>query len=462
MPRNLSNLIIGLIVGSITGLVLPAGGVAWGAPNKWKASFSPDTLAVQHEETEEAIEGVIVVAAGPPSTALMQAASALEDAYRKSKLAKLVMSGESLGPVKGLGDPDIVARADHLPVSHIAIVRVFPGAEGEPRTAVVTIYDKSGAVALSFTAKEGEAATAQDRPQATGKPDTKDNKIDEGKGKGVQGTAQKTDGKTWTEVTVPDTRSSKPGLTGKELAEAEKLFRQSEISFKEIRKTDRLPKEWNRSTVIYLGDKKKELKGPEFYRTVGRDDLALGYRKRNNKRWYVMGGGAAIGAIAIGYGLSTRQDCDSLLPAEQGACDDQNFKRLGITMTAAGAAVMIGTLYWHFYNPHPVGAKEARALADRHNNKIRRGLDLPVPLELAPLSEPRPATGPAPRPGTRPAWPPATQPGQPGTRPATPPAPARPATRPRATRERGLPGRPIVIAPFVAESAGGLMVMGSF
>lgn len=129
----------------------------------WDGAFPP-AAAESHVGDDQP---VIVVAADAKAAG---AADALRAALTAGG-SPLVMDESAAGNIAGKGDSEIAAAAGNLPVERIVIVRVFPGQGGE--TAVVSVFQKSGAAAGSFSVASGKVLASKGAGAAvgTGAPD---------------------------------------------------------------------------------------------------------------------------------------------------------------------------------------------------------------------------------------------------------------------------------------------------
>jgi hypothetical protein len=149
-------------------------------------------------------------------------------------------------------------------------------------------------------------------------------------------------------------------------------------------------------TLPYQGKERKPLTEPEFYRLIGREDLADEYGARDARRKMLIGAGAlvALGAVAAGAIIG--------IQSQPGLCTDADFAAFnacvsrhsdeahsgmvtGVAVAAGGllvggALVLAGALT----NPHPLDAVQMRALADGYNRQLKQK----VGVRLVPLVTP--------------------------------------------------------------------------
>lgn len=148
------------------------------------------------------------------------------------------------------------------------------------------------------------------------------------------------------------------------------------------------------------GELDQRLDPHEFYRLVGRPDLADAYDHRHR----VMLGGLVVGGVGMTASLvaliamrPTLQidSCAATDPNYQMCLDAANTKFLdeqqdamlvGFGLLGVGTIGLVVGLWYH-YHPHPISEDEAKQLADQHNQALRRTLGLPiVDVQLAPIA----------------------------------------------------------------------------
>jgi hypothetical protein len=130
--------------------------------------------------------------------------------------------------------------------------------------------------------------------------------------------------------------------------------------------------------AVYRGPYKKPVAGADFYRMVGRDDLAGRYARRKNLRRALIIGGATVAVAGTLYAV-TGDDPDCGVFGDMEACyrdDPDRAERreearrrvgTGLTMVALGAVpVLVGA----FINPHPVDVPTAHRLGHEYNQKL--------------------------------------------------------------------------------------------
>lgn len=294
----------------------------------WRAAFVPQTIASHHRPAS-----IAVLAGGDrrgeAGAAVLSAAAALAAAYREAGIG-LVAGGEGLGDLAGLDDEAIVKRAASLPVATIAVVRVFTGG-ARPR-AVVSLYDKSGALVTAYTATTGEpmSSTEQETGPVEGISsralDTVLKEHDQ-VGKARREYEERAVTTSWTAVGVP----------GQPAVGMPMFF-------------------------VGRGERRHEVRGADFYEAVGRDDMAKRYRRRK------IGGG-----IAYWGGLAVMVSSLFVVPG------DESYTP-GLTVLGIGGAISVIGLVVS-WSADPADEAEKRELARSHNIKLRKELGMPAETE---------------------------------------------------------------------------------
>ncbi|MEM9488747.1 MAG: hypothetical protein AAGC55_06360 [Myxococcota bacterium] len=340
----------------------------------WQSSFDPTALVSYHGR---GVTGVIIVAAGDRSRDLKNAAIALRKSYDRSRLSELVMDDEALGSVLGLSDEQIVKRADHLPVSHVAVLRVYGNTSEGAATAVVTVYDKWGSVHASFAVKAGQPlsrkAEQRSAPPAQLPPPRPT------KARPAAPPLADPPPPRVAEATEPFPADSGPAAPPKPdrfaAPEAEKSFNTNYIWFPNVsNKTGQLTV-WDGSSIAWKGTKKKPLSGTSFYLAAGRRDLAVKYQRRNVTRWALIITGAAA-MLTGAYLLVSTDDCADLTGAAADDCSSSNTQRSIYGWSSMGVGGAIWFTGQYVLDAHPVSAKQAQKIANAHNERLRGDLGL--------------------------------------------------------------------------------------
>lgn len=152
--------------------------------------------------------------------------------------------------------------------------------------------------------------------------------------------------------------------------EAEYEYRQEALSFGE-----RLPlvTAWGSLRVAYRGEMGRRLHGREFFKLVGRADLAEAYSRRRTIGWAFVAGGI----VAIASGISALSASSSSPEGE-----DTN-RELGWGLTGIGfVAAIVGT--WIVQHPSPVSDAKIYNLAAKYNARLRSKYGLPVSTSETP------------------------------------------------------------------------------
>ncbi len=148
-----------------------------------------------------------------------------------------------------------------------------------------------------------------------------------------------------------------------------------------------------RDALPYLGKYRKPLRGADFYKAVGRPDLAQIYL-RNRSVIGALNISAAVlfvGGLAAGIAYSVvvgKDGCSSCDPPRE---NNELQAILVGTGGIFGGAGLLGTILiiiGSYLPQHPVTAPQARKLIDDHNLELKRQLN------LSPDARPEPPTMP--------------------------------------------------------------------
>lgn len=283
---------------------------------EWAGSFPVSNTSAYLPPSSD-----VVVIAGRSGPQTVAAASAVADAFQKGGRAKSVRTGETLGDVSKLDDAAIVQKCISLPVTVIAIVRVFSSNDG--LRAIVTLLRKSGAEFAALTTLKGKPVRPPEK-SATGE--------------GVSAGAAESI------LSVAELGSAGAGSTEGKYLERFVWFGEvldgSDIRLKGIQPLQ--------------GKYRKRLSWSRFYGEVGRQDLKASYRRNRLVRGSIMLGGVGAIAAAIAAPLG-----------------DDNSLRAGI-----GIAGVVGIGGAYLWDPQPIRFSEARRLADEHNARVKQELGL--------------------------------------------------------------------------------------
>ncbi|MCK5689167.1 hypothetical protein KAI87_07850 [Myxococcota bacterium] len=333
----------------------------------WEQTFSADAV-------DSYIQGsdlkILVAAAGDNKSDVEAAAIGLEAALRKSSRLQLVMSDDALGSLSGLDDGAIAKKAAHLPVDQIFVVRVFPGSSPDKMAVVVTIYDKAGEVLSAFSGTSGQAMETQ--------------------GGGSSGGVSNKAASVVASVTKGHSKNA---------TEAVKEYEERALWFKDMlvmnKKVGARMDRWSRPVK---GTYREPLSWTEFYEAAGRPELADEYQSKRITRIlsFTLGGTAiAVGVLVTSWGVNKTNgvgDYDecrndySIVSLEYDECkyvadaqaidDAETYKYVpaaGLgTMAFGGLLMLVGGLG----GGQPVEPREARRIADEHNEKLREELGL--------------------------------------------------------------------------------------
>ena len=147
----------------------------------------------------------------------------------------------------------------------------------------------------------------------------------------------------------------------------------------------------SRRWVTFQGDLDQDLPPEDFYRALGRPDLAKEYAHRHD---LAVGGMVAFGIATVVTGVlfvkSAMADEQTCTPGDFAtftACVQGNEKAHDdarstyLPAAGIGVGVMFATfLYgaWYAYHLHPITESEAKTLAEQYNQNLRHNLGLPV------------------------------------------------------------------------------------
>jgi hypothetical protein len=147
--------------------------------------------------------------------------------------------------------------------------------------------------------------------------------------------------------------------------------------------TGRVTGTWS---ILYRGKYLEPIEWEDFYETVGRKDLADRYNSGVAVRTGLVIGGIVVGLAGAGL---------MFIPLRS-AGDDQQFEEDMKWMYIGGGVLLAGAvvaLVGAYYDPQPVGASEARRLADEYNKRLMKDLGLTPGDVPAPAPAQQPAVG---------------------------------------------------------------------
>jgi len=332
-------------------LTIPA--VASADPSsEWATTFQP-AAAASHVPAGEL--QIIVVAAGAASPELRAVTDAFTEALRRSGRSGTVLDDSSLSEVGTIDDAKVLSRVRALPVTHVAIVRLLPG---NPAKALVTVYEKNDRDPVdSFIATSG-VAISPGTPRDEGEP-----------GNGVSSEAVE-----GVDELQEDSES--------EVEDAKERYEAAYVGYDGFDITITGGSGWASakvSTRFYLGASKQPLQGADFYKAVGRDDLAESYEQRSTTRVALIVGGIGLSVASLypfsqmetggcGFGSSGDSACQ-----ERQDSHNDDMLTAGTVLLAVGS---LGATIGFMMDPHPVSDSEQRGLADTHNEELKDGLHL--------------------------------------------------------------------------------------
>jgi hypothetical protein len=165
----------------------------------------------------------------------------------------------------------------------------------------------------------------------------------------------------------------------------------------------------------YQGDQDELLDPLDFYREVGRPDLADEFQQRHKYMigGYVVAGVGCIAAVAMALEAMDKPEntCGSGdYNCEEAWLDETDRHRRKWMWPTLGAfavgtiGALVGT--WYHYHPHPIDEREAHSLAEQYNRGLRKQLGVPdglasraglhlhlTDVALAPYADPSSAAG---------------------------------------------------------------------
>lgn len=333
-----------LLLSSLLSLAPEAQRVAR-AEGGWRGTFPAEAVA-----SHLGADRIAVQVCGP--AAEPDAVSALMDALRASPNVHPVTGGAELCTVDQLSDRAVVQGAVVQPVDLIAALRVFPGDAGG-KTAVVTFYDKRGAVRAALSAELGTPLAPRAAPPASGLPSAAADAV------------------------------SRVLHDEQPLEKAQQEYEENFVSFDYslgwagVSSSDR----------AYVGKLRRPLEGRvAFFEAVGRQDLAEQHRDGTRRMAALMVPGAillglgftsVIGGLADGAARGAHcgpNGTFSVRPCFSGT--DYALMGAGAGGLVLGAALMIaGRVVARRPNLDPA---EMQQLADEHNRRLRKRLGLTI------------------------------------------------------------------------------------
>jgi hypothetical protein len=304
------------------------------------------------------------------------AAGALASALRTSGKLALVMGDEALGDVSALDDAAVVKRCAHLPVSHVAVVRVFESAPGQPGTAVITTYDKKGEVVVAYSTREDAPVEAR------------------------AGASTASEG-------VASGAAEAVASISKEASTHAEEYDKKFIGYDDFIAVNQYGTTVATGTRFYQGKYKRPLDWPEFYSVVGEEHLAHQYNENLAARWLLIGGGSVLALASPLVWLGARESIKSppypeypstscasapnfqaCMDAKDAAYQTQmaqyeraksvadaerdSYNPILYAGTGVGLVSLVVGLAWQL---HPTTPEKARELADKYNQRLKQGLE---------------------------------------------------------------------------------------
>lgn len=160
--------------------------------------------------------------------------------------------------------------------------------------------------------------------------------------------------------------------------EAERSYRQRYIWFDEAELVAARSHRWQQRPAACQGSQRLPLGGADFYRAIGRDDLADQYRRNAIVRWSLIGVGVGVNAA----GLAAVAAGPALFAPPHRATLDGCVGCIGPLLLAVfggSALAAVGTGLWAWgtlFDPHPVDLATTRDLIDEYNKRLLGELSL--------------------------------------------------------------------------------------
>ena len=229
-------------------------------------------------------------------------------------------------------------------------MRVFEGGPGEPPSAIVTFYRPDGTVATAVTTTAGTPIAANGGASASA---------------GVSAEAAE----AVTGIGNEAAKEAEQGATAEAAAltkyDAEYLWFENWVGVSA--QTGAVVAKWSN---IKQGKYGADVRGGDFYRIIGRDDLLKRYQRRKAIR-----GGVGVPVIVLGVTLMTVGTVAlmSNLTADAPSFGDDDALKMGrdsavakISNTGAGALIGVGSgvfigglIFVSVFRPHPASRSEA-------------------------------------------------------------------------------------------------------
>lgn len=309
----------------------------------WSETFPADSLEGHVESKAK-----YIVVSVKDSEEEAEAAKALRQALRQGPV-KMVMDDSALGDVSELSDEKIVEEAKKFNVDYVAVVRTYPGGDDSSPTAVVTTYRMSGQVEWTVSANKGTPISAANPDQ-------------------TEGVSRKT-GKAVAETTGQNVEAS---------SEAKEKFAKEFIWFQRITGVTATGAVLGSNLYAKKGKFGARLSPDQFYREVGKPDLADEYssRKTRAKVGGVLGWTGVLAApIAASWWMTAAL-------VNSGADKENQRSTTGPALaTVSSLALAIAGFSMRPSNLHPIGQARMRELAEKHNKELAKELGLPSDYE---------------------------------------------------------------------------------
>ena len=309
----------------------------------WEGAFSPETLEEKLDPKER--QFMVVVPGGDEESD--RAATDFTRALRETPV-QMVMGDDALGDVSEASDGEIVEKTKGKPVDRVAIVRVFPGGEGQSSRAVVTVYDRKKEVVSAITANPSDAAGDDEE----GSTEEKDSKPEASRGVSEEASEALSEVQKKAEE---DLEARREKFLKKFLGLQETAYVDASSGRTVLQKVD-----------FFRGKYKEEISDEKFYELVADGKYLDEYRARRTRKTVLLAVGwpTSIGGILmLTSGLFTLSSKGINKP----------LMYAGGGLWAAGS---IAILWGSNISPHPVEMSEIRRLTDEYNKGLKEDLNL--------------------------------------------------------------------------------------
>ena len=295
----------------------------------WTLTFQPEVLQSYLPATPVK---VMVVGIGDSTLDPQGAVDVLKKGFRACAQVTGVIEDPRWDGLREVDDKTIVSRSAGDTTGLVAVMRLFAGTESNV-FAVVALYEPSGAVYSAFVAEEGQSVP----PRLLANVLTN----------GVSNETARTVSALLDSQQTVDTG-------------AQDVYDRSKIWFQEDGQSapSKVALENRIARSPLEGGRGRLLSWTEFYKKIGREDLAQQYQSGLNVKTacYATSGALVVGSLA--YML--------IRGASSGLAVPLGLMSLSLVSTTVGL----------LYNPQPVGSLEVRVMANDYNLRLRNRLGL--------------------------------------------------------------------------------------